>query len=468
MPVEIKLSLAKETQFKTPVWSKSTAKPGEAVEARITASDLAPGQKVSFAIYDASDRLQAVLPGDQSHKASWKPPVHSDGMKFYFFAQLGQVPGPKNGFSNFAQRLKSGELELKKLKLEVEKIDAAFVPKQEKLELKYKLDDAAGYALKGRYEIWGERYPTDKPIYSENFTPAAGQKTWNSWYGGKDPNGNSGAITENGPLKTLYLTPEFTPYRVRIIVGPDQDTIDEPWGAGLGKVAMVEAAFEVSFMGIFVRVQKEIEDSVKLALEDVLAVEPRTAKGVYREMGRLPLKTEAQLNNGWQPGQAQVAEGKGVGRIRLPCHRHTVIGESLSQDSSNGGGGWRCRIADGYMSNAGNTKFSIDSGVYTRAELPLEVEARLKSRDPEKNKKLASASSRHLPKSMWVSLSNRTGGRCPVPVMPTSLFGCWGSFDATLSFARRFPSAWGLKITLCSALAAGSMLVFQLSPGCRE
>src|SRR6185437_3444749 len=105
-----------------------------------------------------------------------------------------------NGHLAVIQRLKAiNELAVKGTKISISKLDACFVPRQEKLVAKLKVEGAA--PAKGRIEIWGERYPTNKPIYTEDFVPASGDKDWDTWYGGKTPDADTFKITEAGPLK---------------------------------------------------------------------------------------------------------------------------------------------------------------------------------------------------------------------------------------------------------------------------
>lgn len=395
----ITIELTKKPTFKEPKWSVAEAKPGDKVTLKVTAADLLPDQSVRFEIRNAADEVVALLKADGSFQKEWVAPNPPEAVKYHFFALLCEKPSAKNGHKAVAQRLKSAELEVKGAKLSKVTCDACFVPKQEKLELKYKLEGTA--PAKGRIEIWGERYPTKKPLYTEDFAPAVGEKEWKTW----DGKSNDGKTYLNKETANAYLTPEFSPYRIRIVVGPNDDAVKEPLGKGVGKVATIEIPFEIVFLSVHPRLQNNLTEAAavdKYKLASVLAVEPRIASGKYGVMGRLPYKTEKKINAGWAPGAAEAPERPGVGRIRIPCVRHTVIGESLNQGYSNAGdpalgGAWEHRVADNYMGantnppdgpgGAGQTKHVIDKTIYSRPELPIEIEPRLKSRDSEKNKK---------------------------------------------------------------------------------
>lgn len=428
------ITILKTPTLKDPKWDKTDAKPGDKLELSVTAESLS-GQAVGFEIRNPAKQVLAVLDADKSQKAKWTAPLVPDDAQYSFFALLREKPSPANGQLGVLQRIEStNKVKVKGTKLTISSVDAAFVPKQEKLEVKYKIEGEA--PAKGRIEIWGERYPTNKPIYAEAFTPTAGEKTWKTWYGGLKPSGTSddlddppekGKITENGPLKGKYLTPEFSPYRVRIIIGPDDTDkpVEDPCGKGLGKVAMAEAQSEVTFQSVRIRLQAGLteaaaDDKYKLKqvlrirknIEDATNANPIVVKvtdhglatgdsvsivgvkGNTAANGTFAVTVVDENNFSLNGSNGSGAYTANTGRmeimrrfprstetcrIRIPCVRHTVNGEALNQAGAN--------VADGYMSananppgGAGQTKYQIDSAIYTRPEIPLEIEPRLRSR----------------------------------------------------------------------------------------
>lgn len=365
--MKIRIKIDKSPEFKEPKWSKASAKLGEAVELQVTAPDLLPSQSIYFEIHNAADQVIANLKADDTAKKKWTPPNISEDAKYHFFAILHEKPTPKNGHQTVVRRLdKSADLDVKSTTLTLIKLDKAFVPKQEKLNIKYKIEGEI--PVKGKFEIWGERYSTDKPIYSETITPAVGEKTWATWHGGKAPKKQGdpvdkqykGGITEEGPLKGKYLTPEFSPYRLRIILGPDDESINDPFKKGRGKVCLIESQFEVKFESIHIRLQENLNEAAaedKYKMANVLAVEksPAVQDGTFKAMGRLPIATES-------------------GRIRIPMANHWAE----AQDYDQGG----IARGDGYTTDK---KYDSDSTHFTRPELPIEFELRLCSRIPETN-----------------------------------------------------------------------------------
>src|ERR1035441_314548 len=364
--------------FQKPEWSTTPLKPGEEITLKTEAPKIKAGQYIEFRILYGTDVVDVVKGADAQQTAKWKVPNLPHSPKLKFDALLREKPGPKNGFTAVAGKLTSAEAEVKGFAVTIIKIDAAFVPHGEKLEVGYTVADTAVVAKNGRIEIWGERYPTNKPLYTENFVPAHGAHTWNTW----DGKANAGTLSGK------YISPEFSPYRVRIIAGVDQGSADDAFEAGLKKVAAAEKPFEVEFESLRIHLQTTLDGAVQTALDTALVVEtdPPGFKSVFAATGRLPLENETGPD---RPGK---------GRIRISSVRHSIIGESLSQGSSAAGdpaGGKLCRVADAYMGNnsaplpvaAGSTKFAIDTPIYTRPELPIEIEARLRSRDPNVNLK---------------------------------------------------------------------------------
>ncbi len=337
--------------LQNPTWSSPTLKPGVEVTMSVDAPSIAEPQFVRFDILCGAELIDSVTGRPGKTSAKWTPPNLFGSSNLTFRASLMDKPTPANGHTAAVSFVTSPALNLRSYSVASNSIDAAFVPKQEKLEVGYTVTDPDGAALKGRFEVWGERCPDEKPvpIYTEDFTPAAGAQTWTSWAG----------KANGGKLSGKYITPEFSPYRVRIIIGPDAASVKDPDGAGQGKVAMVEKQFEISVFSVFMEVQKGVKDkeTAKLKehkLKNVLVIQPPGNDGKYDDddMGRLP---KASANE--------------VCRVRIPMTRHWTRAENLGQGGNN--------IGDGY----GSTKISIDATHYTRPELPIEFEPRLKSRD---------------------------------------------------------------------------------------
>jgi hypothetical protein len=161
-------------------------------------------------------------------------------------------------------------------------------------------------------------------------------------------------------LSGKYITPEFSPYKVRIVIGPDSASVKDPQGAGQGKVAIAETHFEISVLSVKIRIQEGIKEAAKLdeyKLKDVLVIDPRGGNGDYAHTAKLPKSTE-------------------TARVRVPMSRHVARTEDFTQGGN--------AIGNAYM-NAGPTKFAIDANYYTRPELPIEFEPHLKSRDATVN-----------------------------------------------------------------------------------
>ena len=362
--------------FQKPEWSTTPLKPGEEVTLKTEAPKIKAGQHIEFRILYGTDVVDVVKGQDAQQTAKWTVPNLPHSPKLKFEALLREKPSAKAGIHAVMGKITSAEADVKGFAVTITKIDAAFVPHGEKIEVAYTVSDPGAVAKKGRIEVWGERYPTDKPLYTENFVPAHGAHTWTSW----DGKANAGTLSGK------YISPEFSPYRVRIIAGVDQGSVDDAFEAGLKKVAAAEKPFEVEFESVRIRLQTSLEGTVQTAMDTALAVEsdPPGFKSVFAATGRLPLENETGPD---RPGK---------GRIRISSVRHSIIGESLNQGSSSAGDpavGDLCRVADAYMDNnsaplpvaAGSTKFAVDTPIYTRPELPVEIEARLRSRDPNVN-----------------------------------------------------------------------------------
>ena len=343
----IRLTLEK-LDLLNPTWSSAELKPGVEVTLQVEAPNIAAPQFIRFEILRGAELIDYLEGQPAKTSIKWSPPNLPGTNILKFRAWLIDKPSPANGHSGVEAVTASPEVTLRGYSIVNNTIDEAFVPKQERLNLNYTITDPGRAARKGRLEIWGERYPGDTPapLYTEEFTPTAGAVTWSSW-GGKS---NAGALSGK------YITPEFSPYKVRIVIGPDSASIKDPAGAGQGKVAIAEAKFEITVFSVSIRIQEGIKETAKLnehKLAEVLAIGPQ-ADGSYSKMGKLPLSTE-------------------TARIRIPMVRHLARGESLDQGGN--------AAAGAYMTGGGSTKFSIDSIYYTRPELPVEFEAHLKSRD---------------------------------------------------------------------------------------
>jgi hypothetical protein len=364
--------------LRNPKWSATPLKPGAEVTLSVEAPKIKAGQHIEFRILYGTDLVDVVNGQDAQQTAKWTVPNLPHSPRLKFDALLHEKPSPKAGIHGVLGKVSSPLADVRGFALTITNIDACFVPHAEKIQVAYTVSDPGGAATSARIEVWGERYSTNQPLYrSDPFVPTNGAHNWNTW------DGKANA----GPLAGKYVTPEYSPYRLRIIAGVDQGSVDDPFAAGLKKVALAEKPFEVEFESIRIRLQTNLEATVQTALNDALGVEPDPPNFTSRfaATGRLPLKNETGPDR------------TGKGRIRIPSVRHNRIGESLNQGSSPNGdpvGADLCRVLDSYMDNnsaplpvaPGSTKFAIDTPIYTRPELPVEIEARLRSRDPNVNK----------------------------------------------------------------------------------
>ncbi len=338
--------------FQNPAWSSATLNPGTEATLKVDAPKIKAGQNIEFRIFNGAELIEVVSGADAQQSAKWKVPNLPDRPKLKFDAVLKEKPGPKNGFNAVLRKLTSAETEVKGFKVAITSIDPAFVPHTEKLEVVYEVDDPAGAAAKGRIEIWGERYSTDKPLYTENFDPSNGVgKDWKTWEGNATAGKSSGK----------FISPEYSPYRLRIIIGVDQAAVDDPYGVGLTKVAIAESPFEVAFQSINIRIQAGIVEAAAAApanapylLSQVLGID-RQPDGTFTATGRLPTSNPAELC-----------------RIRIPMACHHRKTESLSQVGLLLGGA--------YFGAGAASKNSIDATFYWRPEIPIEFELRLRSR----------------------------------------------------------------------------------------
>jgi hypothetical protein len=341
--------------LRKPEWP-SPLKPGTEVTLKTEAPKIKAGQHIEFRVLCGTDLVDVVNGQDAQQTAKWTVPNLPHSPKLKFDAILHEKPSAKTGVHAVLGKITSPEAEVKGFAVTITSIDAAFVPHAESIQVAYSVSDPATVATKGRAEVWGERYPTDKPLYTGTLTATQGAHTW-TW---------DGKATA-GPLSGKYISPEFSPYRVRFITGTDQGSVDDAFGAGLKKVAVAEKPFEVEFQSVNIRIQAGITEAAAAGsghrLNQALAVEPQplNPNGTFAAMGRLPLEQETA------PGPARA----GVGRIRIPMARHDLVAEDPSQGGLAIGAAYTTGVAP---------KNTIDAGYYTRPELPIEFEIRLKSR----------------------------------------------------------------------------------------
>src|SRR5262249_37666317 len=152
------------------------------------------------------------------------------------------------------------------------------------------------------------------------FTPDLGDRVWKTWTG----KSNDGKKHLNSETTDSFLTPEFSPYRLRIVLGPDEDSVKAPYtaGKGLGKVVVAEAQFEIVIHDVQIRVQKDLNEAWedKWKIRNALAIEkePEVQDGTYALMGRLPNdKTDTK------PAEK--------GRLRIPMACHWANGQLFDQ-----------------------------------------------------------------------------------------------------------------------------------------
>jgi hypothetical protein len=353
-----KLTIVSAT-LANPKWPGNSLKPGQTATLKVDAPHIKPNQFIEFRIHQNDDLIEMVKGAAGATSVQWKVPNLPHGPHLTFDAVLKDTASPKTGFHAVLAKAKSGPATLQGFRVQVTGGDASFVPHAEKIQITYSVTDPGGVATKGRYEIWGERYPDDAPLYTENFTPAAGAKTWSTWDG----------KANRGKSAGKYISPEFSPYRVRIIIGVDQASVDDAFGAGISQVAAAEGTFDVAFQSVRIRLQAGIAEAAagpanaKYTLPQVLGIEPVAANGTYTATGRLPTSTPAETC-----------------RIRIPMACHQRSTDALSQGTQ------AVRAAtSNYFPVGGQPKHNIDTAFYTRPEIPIEFELRLRSREAAKN-----------------------------------------------------------------------------------
>lgn len=351
-----------------PKWPGNSIKPGQTAALKADAPHIKPTQFIEFRIHQNDDLIEMVKGAPGATSVQWKVPNLPHGPHLTFEAVLKDTVSPKTGFRAVLAKAKSGPATLQGFRVQILGGDAFFAPGPnpppaanagEKIQIRYSVTDPGAAAIKGRYEIWGERYPDDAPLYTENFTPAAGITTWSTWDG----------KANNGKSSGKYISPEFSPYRVRIIIGADQASVDDAFGVGISQVAVAEGVFDVAFQSVRIRLQAGITEAAtgaanaKYTLPQVLGIEPVAANGTYTATGRLPTSSPAETC-----------------RIRIPMACHERAADKLDQ------GTLAVQSAtSNYFPAGGQAKHDIDAGFYTRPEIPIEFELRLRSRVAAKN-----------------------------------------------------------------------------------
>ena len=375
-------------------WSKAAAGPGEnlglSVDAHVKAK-----QHILFLIRHGQRLIDSVESKKGFAAAPWTTPNIPGETLLTFQALLCQKPAPDNGHCAVAQALdsadsKAGRLTLKGFGAAIASIDAYFAPKTETLAMQYSITDPHGAATAARIEVWGDRYPTVEPLYTENIPPKSGHHKWN-WTG----------KANHGALQNKFITPEFSPYRARVVIGVNQAAVEHPFeDQGLGKAAIAEAPFEVAFKSFEIRVQRELTlpEATKTRFGEMLVVEPRTDRGEYAAVGRLPLETEPALKKGWAKGQPAQANHPGLGRLRIPSIRFNGATDALNQGTSAivpappaPAAQTEHKITDDYMEPNGDgsperTKYARDARFYSRPEIPLEFVPRLRCKSTDAQK----------------------------------------------------------------------------------
>lgn len=346
MPIEIEIEPVALTN---PRWPGNDVNALSDVELNVTA-DLRPGQHVELHVRETATgaRLAVLTAAPGETKATFNVP-NLPGKTLEFDALLCEKPSPANGHLGVIAKATSPQVTVHGFAIQIHTLDEAFVPKQEQLHAQFQFDNADNIATAARVEVWGERYPTDQPVYILDAPAGNGLGDWNAW---------SGDNIAAGPLTGKYLTPEYSPYRLRITTGADPAAVRDPMGAGRGKVAIAEKRFAVQVLSVWPRLEAGLPGGTQAPLDEALKIEPRNPDGTYHEQGRLPKDNE-------------------TARIRIDNARHNVIGEELDQGGIH--------VGDPYMHVAGTTKYNVDRNLYSRPEIPVELELRLKSRDPANN-----------------------------------------------------------------------------------
>lgn len=357
--------VVQQFDLQNPTWA-GNAWTGQDLTAQVTAPGLTSDQKIEFVIEDGAgnERIGSVMAGAGQSSVQWKLPNLPNTAALRFRAILRETPSPTNGQLAAILTATSPQLNIQAFSLQVTNIDDAFVPNQEHLNVTFAITDPAGAATHGRYEIWGERYPgaTPAPLYTETFVPAVGNTTWNTWNG----RGNKGL------LDNKFITPEFSPYRVRIVIGTTTGDVEDPYGAGLGKVSCAERTFEVKFKTIAIKKWQNLQEAtanLEYQLNETLKVEPRNNDATGTYFARAELPEDRPL----APGGALAQ----TGRLRIPIARHQLIKDALDQGS--------LAVNGAYMEKGDVIKWELEKPYYSRPELPIQFEPKLKSRNDGAN-----------------------------------------------------------------------------------
>ncbi len=335
--VKVKVDAAGLTN---PTWSVAKAGQGDEVELSVTTKPLTAGQSVELQIsHDGA--LIAVLTkltvAGAKRTAKWLVPSFPGSARLTFTAVLREAPTPANGHVTSRGRARSGALVVDGFKVAIASMDAAFVPGVEKLHVTMQLENPGEYNVEGAIMIWGERYPGDSALYTENIQTSwmSGEEDW-TW------NGKASA----GLLAGKLISPEFSPYRVQVLL----------WPAGKPSAeCMAERNFEVAIESVELRIQAGLPQAVKDTLDTFLGVGTRTTQGTYPSTGRLPL-----------PGEEA--------RMRIPCSGHSRNGDPLGQGGD--------LVESPYFADQSTPRWQRDLAGMSRPELPLEIEPRLRSREP--------------------------------------------------------------------------------------
>lgn len=324
-----------------PTWSVAEAAPGDEVELSVTTRPLTAGQSVELQI-SHDDQLIAVLTkltaSGAQQKVKWMVPSFPGTAKLTFAAVLREAPSPANGHVTSRGRVPSPKLVVHGFRVSIRSIDAAFAPGLEKLHARISIENPGAVSLRGVIMIFGERYPGNSVLYSEAIaaTTTAGDLDWRSW----DGTANAGVLA--GKL----ISPEFSPYRIQVQMWLSK-------GSTLGSLA--EAPFEVVIESLELRIQQGLPQAVKDTLKTFLGIGEPSPQGTYAHSGRLP-------------GPKETA------RLRIPSGGHSVTGDPLDQGGD--------LVANAYHAAGSSSRWTGDQAKMSRPELPLEIEPRLRSREP--------------------------------------------------------------------------------------
>ena len=348
--------LVHKFSLRNPQWGAGDAAPGQRRTLTVEAPYQTKEQWIEYRILDGQNVIDALATKPGSNSVEWVVPNLHTPRQVVLSARLREKPGAANGHLSVLQQVDSAPLNLKAFQVTMGAVDACFVPKQESLHAAFTIVDAGAASTAQRIEIWGERYPgAPGPLYTESGAIGVGANNWTTWDG----------KANHGTLKGKYITPEFGPYRLRVIIAATKEAAEDPFGKGLGTVAMAETSFDIIVNAVTFAVMDGFADAAKkdeYKLDQALAIEPRLADGTYAVTARLPHGPNVAAPN--TPDE--------VARIRVPMARFSGTADDNSQAGINVGGG--------YM-GGGESKWVQDRRIYTRPELPIELKPLLRSRD---------------------------------------------------------------------------------------